>query len=340
MSTTSISPDLAPTTTRGSRIRALVGTPGAKIALSVVGFMVVALAIVYLFGGKDVALVNQSVVTGLLVGGIYALVSMGLTLIFGVLGIVNFAQGAMLTMSMFLVYYLVSAAGLNVYIAAVLAIPIMFGFGWLVQSVLMNRLSGDVGHERPLMVTLGLSLLIINTLLMIFGGRPLAVGSPLDGSMNLWGTLVNIPRLIAFGGALLVAALLSIIIKKTPLGLAIRAVASNGTGAALVGVNVQRIFAMTFALGAASVGVAGGLMVPFTSLVPSVGDQYTTLAFVIVVLGGLGSIPGALLGGLLIGLLQTVGSLFLPGSGSLLMVFVVFVLILFLRPQGLFGAKQ
>ncbi|WP_423058867.1 branched-chain amino acid ABC transporter permease [Brevibacterium linens] len=310
------------------------------MTLGMAGIVLIALLLIYAFGGKSAGLVSQSVVSGLLLGGVYALVAMGLTLIFGVLGIVNFAQGAMLTMSMYVVYYLVTTAGINLYVAAVIAIPVMFLFGWLVQSVLMNRLAEDTGHERPLMVTLGLSLLIVNVLLMFFGGRPLNSGSPLDGSVNIQFALVDIPRLVAFGGALLVAAALAIIINKTPLGLAIRAVASNGTGAALVGVNVRRIYSMTFALGAASVGVAGGLMVPFTSLVPSVGDQYTTLAFVIVVLGGLGSIRGALLGGLLIGLMQTVGSLFLPGSGALLMVFIAFVLILFLRPQGLFGANQ
>ena len=107
-----------------------------------------------------------------------------------------------------------------------------------------------------------------------------------------------------------------------------------------MGVNVRRVYAVTFGLGAASVAVAGGLITPFTTLVPTAGEQFTTLAFVIVVLGGLGSIPGALVGGLFIGVLQTVGSLYLPGSGSLILVFGIFVLILFLRPQGLFGAKQ
>jgi branched-chain amino acid transport system permease protein len=190
------------------------------------------------------------------------------------------------------------------------------------------------------MVTLGLSLLIINVLLMIFGGRPLSVQAPVDGSLPVLGAIADVSRLIAFGGAIIVAVALALVLKRTPLGLAIRAVASNGTGAALVGVNVRRIYSMTFGLGAAAVAVAGGLMTPFTSLIPSAGDQFTTLAFVIAVLGGLGSIPGALVGGLFVGLLQTVGTLYLPGSGSLLLVFAMFVLILFLRPQGLFGAKQ
>lgn len=298
------------------------------------------MALIYTVGGRDAGLITQYVVTGLLLGGVYALVSLGLTLIFGVLGIVNFAQGAMLTMAMYLVYFMQSAWGINLYVAVALTIPLMFGFGWLVQTILLNRLTSDAGHERPLLVTLGLSLLLVNALLMIFGGRPLGVESPVSGSVQVLGAIADIPRVIAFLGAVAVAVALSVILKKSSLGLAIRAVASNDTGAALVGVNVRRIYAMTFGLGAASVAVAGGLMTPFTSLVPSSGEQFTTLAFVIVVLGGLGSIPGALIGGLFIGMLQTVGSLYLPGSGSLLLVFGMFVLILFLRPQGLFGAKQ
>ncbi|TFB82431.1 branched-chain amino acid ABC transporter permease [Cryobacterium levicorallinum] len=318
----------------------LLTTERGRIVLGLFAITVLGIAAVYLFGGKDSNLVTQTVVTGLLLGGVYVLVSLGLTLIFGVLGIVNFAQGAMLAMAMYLVYFMVSSAGINPYLAVVLSAPIMFGFGWLVQSTLMNRLITDVGHSRPLLVTLGLSLLISNTLLMIFGGRPLNVPSPYAGSVQILGAIADVPRIIAFVGAVIVAGGLIVILRKSPVGLAIRAVAANGTGASLVGVNVKRIYAMTFGLGAASVGVAGGLLAPFTSLVPSAGDQFTTLAFVIVVLGGLGSVPGALVGGIFIGLLQTVGSLFLPGSGPLLLVFGMFVLVLFLRPQGLFGANK
>lgn len=310
-----------------------------KIILGTIAVAVLLVAGVYLLGGQPTRLVNQALISGVLLGGVYALVSLGLTLIFGVLHIVNFAQGAMLTLSMYTVFMLSTQAGLNPYLAAVLTIPIMFAFGWAFQAGIMNRVMGDTSHERPLLVTLGLSLLIINGLLMAFGGRPAAVESPLAGSISLFGTLVDRPRLIACLGALVVGALLTLVLRKTPLGLAIRAVAANDTGAALVGVNVKRIYAMTFGLGAVCVAVAGGLMAPFTSLIPTAGEQFTTLAFVIVVLGGLGSIPGALVGGLIVGLVQTVGSLYLPGGGSLLLVFVLFLLVLFLRPQGLFGAK-
>ncbi|MGN6780914.1 MAG: branched-chain amino acid ABC transporter permease [Marmoricola sp.] len=314
--------------------------PEARLPLAVTGAVVRAIVLVYVIGGRDSGLVTQSIVTGLLLGGVYALVSVGLTLIFGVLGIVNFAQGSMLTLAMFLVYVMAHSWGIPVYAATVIAIPLMFAFGWVVQLLLLNRLTISGNENGPLLITLGLSLLIVNVLLMVFGGRPLSVPGTVDGSFTVFGALVSYERLIAFAGALLVAVLLTLALRKTGFGLAIRAVAANSQGAALVGVNVGRIYALTFAIGSACVAVAGGLISPFISLTPSVGEQFTILAFVIVVLGGLGSVVGATVGGLVIGLVQTVGALYLPGTGSLILVFAVFVLVLFFRPQGMFGAKR
>lgn len=311
-----------------------------RLPLGVVLAVVVAVVLVYTVGDRDAGLVTQSIVTGLLLGGVYALVSIGLTLIFGVLGIVNFAQGSMLTLSMFLVYVMVTSWGVPVYLATVIAIPIMFLFGAVVQTVLLNKLTIAGNENGPLLITLGLSLLIINVLLMIFGGRPVSVPGSVSGSVRVFGAIASYERLIACGGALLVAVLLTLALQKTSFGLSVRAVSSNSQGAALVGVNVSRVYAMTFGIGSACVAVAGGLMAPFLSLTPSVGEQFTILAFVIVVLGGLGSVVGAMVGGLVIGLVQTVGALYLPGTGSLILVFAVFLLVLFLRPQGMFGARQ
>lgn len=312
---------------------------GMNPAVGVAAVVVVIMAVIYLVGGKDQGLVTQSLVSGLLLGGVYALISVGLTLIFGVLGIVNFAQGAMLTMAMYIVYAL-STAGLPVYLATVIAVPLMFVFGMIVQATLLTKLTISGSHDGPLLVTLGLSLLIINVLLMVFGGRPKSVQAPIDGSVSILGAVASWPRVLAFIGAALVAVALTAVLKRTPLGLSIRAVASNSEGAKLVGVDIGRVYALTFGIGAACVAVAGGLMTPFTSLTPSVGEQFTILAFVIVVLGGLGSVVGAVIGGLVIGLVQTVGALFLPGTGSLILVFAVFILVLFLKPEGLYGARR
>lgn len=324
----------AATTPANRRARVSVG-PGVLAAAVVV----VLLAGVYLVGGKDTGLVTQAVVTGLLLGGVYALVSVGLTLIFGVLGIVNFAQGAMLTLAMYLVYVM-SSNGLPVYVATLVAVPIMFVLGMVVQQLLLTKLTARGSHEGPLLVTLGLSLLIGNVLLMAFGGRPKTVGTPFSGSVQVLGAVVSYSRLLAFVGAVVVAVALTLVLTKTSLGLSIRAVAANSSGAQLVGVNINRIYALTFGIGSACVAVAGGLITPFTSLTPSVGEQFTILAFVIVVLGGLGSVVGAMVGGLVVGLVQTVGGLYLPGTGSLILVFAVFVAVLFLRPQGLYGGRS
>ncbi|WP_244930464.1 branched-chain amino acid ABC transporter permease [Nocardioides sp. W7] len=312
----------------------------AAVPLGVVAAVLVAIVLVYAVGQRSNELVTQSVVTGLLLGGVYALVSVGLTLIFGVLGIVNFAQGAMLTLAMYLVYEMTTSGGIPVYVATLLAVPVMFLFGVVVQAALLNKLTLAGSHEGPLLVTLGLSLLIINVLLMIFGGRPLRVPGSVDGSIDIFGAVASYERLIAFGGALLVSAALLLFLRRTSFGMSIRAVSANSEGAALVGVDVRRIYALTFGIGAACVAVAGGLMAPFLSLTPTVGEQFTILAFVIVVLGGLGSVTGALLGGLIIGLVQTVGALYFPGTGSLILVFAVFVLVLFFRPEGIIKAAS
>ena len=298
------------------------------------------LVAVYTIGDRDTGLVTQAIATGILLGGVYALVSVGLTLIFGVLGIVNFAQGSMLTLSMYIVLTMVQSTGMPVYLATLVAVPLMFGFGVVVQITLLNKLTLSGSHEGPLLMTLGLSLLIVNVLLMVFSGRPTSVGSAADGSVQIVGALLSYERIIAFLGAVAVTVALTVILRRTSFGLSIRAVASNPGGAALVGVNVGRVYALTFGIGAACVAVAGGLMSPLVSITPSVGEEFTIIAFVIVVLGGLGNVFGAMVGGILIGLVQTVGSLYLPGTGSLILVFGVFVLTLFLRPQGIFGGAR
>lgn len=317
-----------------------LGRSGGLLTVTVLLAVAVALACIYAFGGKSHQLVTQAIVTGILLGGVYGLVSMGLTLIFGVLGIVNFAQGTLLTLAMFVAYALVSSFGLDVYVATLIVIPCLFLVGYVVQIALLNPLMGTEGNEGQLLVTLGLSLLIENILLIGFGGRPKSVAGPFQGNLHILGAIAPVPRVIAFCGAVVLALALAAVLQRTRLGLAIRSVAASAQGAQLVGVNVSNVYAMTFGLGTACVGAAGGLVLPFLSLTPTTGEQFTILAFIIVVLGGLGSVGGALLGGLAIGLVQTVGGLYLPGTGALLLVFAVFVLVLLLRPQGLFGAAQ
>jgi branched-chain amino acid transport system permease protein len=333
--------DTAVSSRKGTSLRRPAGRRSALLLTAVVlALVVAALALVYAAGGRSHQLVTQAIVTGILLGGVYGLVSMGLTLIFGVLGIVNFAQGTLLTLAMYVAYVLVSSAGLDVYVATLIAIPALFGTGYVIQSTMLNRLMGAGETEGQLLVTLGLALLIANLLLLGFGGEPKSVSAPFEGNLHVFGAVAPIPRVIAFLGAVLLAVGLTAILRRTRLGLSIRSVAASAQGAQLVGVNVRSVYALTFGLGTACVGAAGGLVLPFLTLTPSAGEQFTILAFVIVVLGGLGSIGGALVGGLVIGLVQTVGGLYFPGTGATLLVFVVFVVVLFFRPQGLFGSPQ
>lgn len=316
------------------------GSASSRTLLRAGAAVVVAVAVVLIYsvGTKSPQLVTQAIITGILLGGIYGLVSIGLTLIFGVLGIVNFAHGTLLTVAMYLAYVLVTYGGLNVYVAALIATPVLFALGYAIQILALNRLMRPGHTEGQLLVTLGLSLLLANILLLTFGGLEKTITPPLGGNLRILGAIAPVSRVIAFIGAILLAVALTVALHKTRLGLTIRSVAANSLGAQLAGVDIRRVFALTFGLGAATVGAAGGLILPFLSLTPSTGEQFTILAFVIVVLGGLGSVRGALVGGLTVGLVQTVGGLYLPGTQALLLVFAVFILVLLFRPQGLFGS--
>lgn len=202
-------------------------------------------------------------------------------------------------------------------------------------------LSGTGGGslENQLLITLGLSLLLENGLLMFFGAEPKTVTLPGDFQFGLFGAVVTGARLYAFVGALLLGALLFWLLRRTRFGTAIRAVAANGPGAELVGINVRRIHTLTFAIGTACAGAAAVLAAPLITVTPTLGEQFNITAFVVVVLGGMGNVGGALVGGLLIGLVEQLTTIYMDGQSSLLGVFVVFVVVLFLRPQGLFGRR-
>lgn len=316
---------------------------------------VVLLAIVLVKGeriatllGPSRSVLMQALVTGLLIGGVYGLVSMGLSLIFGVLHIINFAHGAMMTIGMYAAFVLVAETGLDPYATIFVSVALLFVIGVAVQKVLINRVMGQP-LENQLLLTLGLAIFIENALLLAFSATPRAVQLPYGtGSIPLGftdlqlpfrflGAVASLPRTIAFFGALLIAAGLYALLRRTKLGTAIRAVAENPNGASLVGVNVPQIYVLTFGIGAGCVGAAAVLVLPFLSLEPTTGEMFNILAFVIVVLGGLGSVTGALIGGLLIGVAQELGGIVFTGQSKLLAVFIVFILVLFLRPQGLFG---
>jgi branched-chain amino acid transport system permease protein len=315
-----------------ARRRAVWTRVGITLAI-----VVVALAVAYWRTGNGVV-VTQAVLTGLMIGGVYGLVAMGLTLIFGVLDIVNFAHGAFLAVALYITVVMVERLGVHPYLALLVAVPLMFLLGAAVQR---GILAGAIGKplENQLLITLGIALLIDNGLLLFFGPNPRSVRLPGDRGVEILGAVVTLSRLLAFGVSLVLAALLYLLLQRTRLGTAIRAVAANDSGAQMVGIDTRRIYMATFAIGTACAGAAGVLVAPLVTIEPTTGELFNIIAFVVVVLGGMGNVVGAVVGGLIIGLTEQLGALYLPGQSPLLSVFIVFVLVLFLRPQGLFGRK-
>lgn len=324
-------------TARGGRGKSAGTVAILKRAGIVTGALVVAIVVALVQSGSGLV-VWQSVLTGILTGGLYGLIAMGLTLIFGVLDIVNFAHGALLAVAMFISFGLVMATGAHPYLTMLVTVPALFLVGVLVHRGLLSG-SGSGALENQLLITLGLSLLVENGLLMFFGAEPRTITLPGEFQIPLFGAVVASSRLWAFLGALALGTLLFWLLRRTNLGTAIRAVAANSAGAELVGINVRRIHTLTFAIGTACAGAAAALAVPLITVTPTLGEQFNITAFVVVVLGGMGNVVGALVGGLLIGLVEQLTTIYLDGQSSLLGVFVVFVLVLFLRPQGLFGRR-
>ncbi len=287
----------------------------------------------------DATIIAAAAINGLLLGGIYTLVASGLTLIYGVLHIINFAHGSMLMLAMFGVYYLLTLLGIDPYLSIFIMVPAMFVLGYLLYKGLIGRLSGGK-DENILLVTLGLSILIENLALMFFKGdsRTILV-SYSDTMVELGPAFVPLPKLISFGVAMALCAALGLFMQRTDTGRSIRAVAKERVGARLVGIDVERIFAISYGIGLATLGAAACLMMPIFYVSPTVGHVFVLVAFTVVVLGGMGSFLGAVVGGLIIGLTESFGGLFLGESMGQIGISLIFILILLLRPSGLFGAK-
>ena len=285
-------------------------------------------------------LLLQAVVSGLLLGGVYGLVASGLTLIFGVLRIVNFAHGALMMLAMYSSYWLFTLGGIDPYVSIIVTAPAFFILGIVVQQVIIEPNRRAAEHNQ-LLLTLGLALFLENLALVLWQGDFRTLRSSISGASFVLGeALIEVPRLIACGGAVLVAVLLFAFLRTTDVGKAIRALAEEPEGAQLMGINVSRIRAVAFGIGTACVAVAGSLVTPFFYVAPDVGESFNLMAFVVVVLGGMGNFLGALLGGFVVGLAEALGAAFLPGSLKQLVVFMIFAGVLLLRPQGLFGGGR
>lgn len=285
------------------------------------------------------AILVQLVVSGLLLGGIYALVSVGLTMIFGVSRIKNFAHGDFVMVGMYLTYLAVRWSGLDPYIVLPLVTAAMFGFGLLVSLIVIRPIQG-APQVAQIFATVGLSLVLQNLALMIFGGDFLTTASAVSGHVFRFGG-ISLPAslLTAFVVAMAIIALLTMFLRVTYLGKAMRAVAQDRRAASLMSIDVRQIDMVTFGLGAACAGLAGALLAPLFPVFPTIGVNLVLISFVVVILGGLGSIEGALLGGLAIGMIETLSGFFIGSEMRQIAYFVVFLLVLLLRPAGLFGHR-
>ena len=280
-----------------------------------------------------------AILNGLLTGAVYALVALGLTLIYGVLHIINFAHGALLSMALFGAFFAFRLLGLDPYLAALFLAPALFAFGYALQRFIIGPAShGD--DRNILLVTLGVSVVIENVLLYAFRADTRTIDVPYAfQTLDLGFTFLPIPRVIGFGAVLAVAVALWALMTWTDLGKAIRAVAKEKLGAELAGIDVAHIYAVTFGLGTACVAIAACLLIPTYYVNPTVGEAFVLIAFTIVVLGGMGSVPGALIGGLLIGVVESLSGLFLGESLGQVGIFLIFIMVLLVRPTGLFGVK-
>lgn len=288
----------------------------------------------------DFTFVVQSLLNGLLIGGVYSLVAIGLTVIFGVMKIINFAHGALMMLGMYATYWLATLLQLNVYVTIVFVLPLLFLVGVLFQRILISPIMNAPGHNQ-LFLTLGVMLFLQN--MAVFLWTPdfrILKTSYANINYYIGDISISLVHVLAFLMALLFSGLLYIILHKTDLGRAIRAASEEPVGAQLMGINIKRIYWITFGIGSACAGVAGTAITPFFPIYPYVGDIFVLTAYVVVVLGGMGSVFGAFVGGLIIGMADSIGAMILPGSMKSVLSFVIFIMILLFRPTGLFGRQN
>jgi len=282
-------------------------------------------------------LILQVIVSGLLLGGVYALLSVGLTLIFGVVRIINFAHGELMMVGMYLTFWLFHSHHMDPYLSIIAVAPALFVVGMGVQRLIIQPIF-DSSALMKIFATVGLFIALQNLALMLFRADFRTIQTSYSMSTVVVSNIsISIPRLVAFGFALILFVALYLLLRLTLVGKAMRAVAENRIVAELMGIRVQRLYLLTFGLGSALTGMAGALILPFTYVFPTVGSIYTLLAFVVVVLGGLGNMAGAFFGGLFIGLVESFSGVYVSPALKEAVYYVIFILILLVRPQGLFG---
>lgn len=290
----------------------------------------------------DPTVLGQGLVSGLLIGGVYALVAAGLALIFGVMRVINFAQGSLLMVGMYTSYWLHQLWRIDPYLSIPAVAIALFGLGYVAERVVLDP-ARDAPEHNQLLLTLGLSLILQNAALTLWGASFRSVSLPYtDANLYVGFVAIGVTKIAAFFAAIVMIAGLYLLLTRTDLGRQMRAAAEDRVGALVIGIDVRRMHAVAFGIGSACAGIAGALILPFLHVSPNVGEVFVITAFIVVVLGGMGSVLGALVGGLIVGVAGSLGAALLPAqAGSLneVILFVLFVGILLLRPTGLFGTR-
>lgn len=284
-------------------------------------------------------LVLQALATGVMLGGVYALICVGLTLTFGVMRIINFAHGELLMISMYTTYFFVQLFGSEAYWAVVVTVPLLFLLGLGTYQLFVRPLV-RADPLNGMLLLVGLSLILQNGALALFSPDTRSVGSALlYAKVEVGEVILGVPKLIAFGTSVAISLGLYWLLLRTELGRRIRAAASDPGAAALMGINVNRVNLLAFGLGAACLGVAGPVMMPIYYTTPNVGTFFVLIAFVVVVLGGLGNFIGAFAASFIVALSESLGALFMPGSTAPVLPFLIFILVLLFKPEGLFQSR-
>lgn len=287
--------------------------------------------------------VIPAIIHGLIIGGIYGGVALGLSLIFGVLRLTNFAHGSVMVVAAFTYYWMFTWLSIDPYLAMPIVAVMMFGFGYLVQATLLNKLlrrekSSVSDPISALLLTVGLWLALDNLALMSFGPNTRTLTTFIsEHNITVGDIVVQTSKIVAFLGSFATAGSLVWLLNRTEIGRLIRSVSQNRDAASLCGVNVARIYNITFGLGCAVVSVSAAFLMQFYYVSPSMGQVFGIKSFLVVVLGGLGSVPGALLAGLIFGLVESVGGQFIAASSASMLSFALFIVVLLIRPNGLFG---
>lgn len=280
----------------------------------------------------------QTLINGVAIGGVYLLFGIGLTLIFGVIQVINFAHGAFMMVAMYVAIFLFRRLGLDPYLSLFVTAPLLFAIGYAMQRLLINPVLHHP-HLNQLLLTMGVLLVVENGMLWLVGPTPETVRVPyVFRAIEIGDLFLSLPRFLSLALALAIALGLWAFLGYARIGRAVRAAAQDHKGALLVGIDVDRVYALAFGIGCACVGAAGSLIVPFYQATPYVGHSFLIMGFVVVIVGGLGSLRGAVIAGLLVGVVDSLGQAYLPGTSGRMLIFVGLILVLLLRPQGLFVA--